>query len=208
MRTYIPETYGHSRRRRAGQNASKPEDPAVQTFNQTEDRMFPSSFQRASQLDEARAAVHEENDLSESFRDVLSVLHHNPSPTTTNAKARFELDRRASHAQTRSHSRYAPRWFAGSLVRSFARSPVAPLVKAQSFRRFHGLLVRAGVGKSPGRGRDCFRARGNVPADGRCVVRSLLVGHPTRSPARPLTRSAFAPPTQGCIPGRRCSNGP
>ena len=82
--------------------------------------MFPSSFQRASQLDEARAAVHEENDLSESFRDVLSVLHHNPSPTTTNAKARFELDRRASHAQTRSHSRYAPRSFARSLVRSFA----------------------------------------------------------------------------------------
>ena len=79
--------------------------------------MFPSSFQRASQLDEARAAVHEENDLSESYRDVLSVLHHNPSPTTTNAKARFELDRRASHAQTRSHSRYAPRWFARSLVR-------------------------------------------------------------------------------------------
>jgi len=59
--------------------------------------MFPSSFQRASQLDEARAAVHEENDLSESFRDVLSVLDHGPcpSPTTNNVKARFELDRRA-----------------------------------------------------------------------------------------------------------------
>jgi len=91
--TYIPKTYGHSRRRRAGQNASKPEDPAVQPSR----GMFPSSFQRASQLDEARAAVHEENDLSESFRDVLSVLDHGPcpSPTTNNVKARFELDRRA-----------------------------------------------------------------------------------------------------------------
>lgn len=41
--------------------------------------MFPSSFQHASQLDKARAAAQEDEDVSDSFRDVLSILHHGSS---------------------------------------------------------------------------------------------------------------------------------